>query len=479
LIEATTATARFRPTLPLWVAGLGGAVALLLGLVAGDPSPDHLLIVGSVLGLAGVGAILARPFAGFLVLAFSVFLLVVIPLGQGRPAANVFDLVMLPVLAVSLSAGLREGAWTGAVGEGGAAHETVPAAARRLSNAVLVYFGLAVSSLLWLGWHLGSGPVLLSGWSILRVVQGALLFPLGLWYLRDERRIATLLRVMLAAGFAFGAVNIVYVFGLGISRAGIVWAPTEGGQAISSSNEGAAALVLLWAVFSARQAARPSRANLALLGLVLFLVPLTQSRSGLLSFAVLLLLSVRHLRWRWILGGLLLAAVLLPLLPGEYWGRLARTLSLKRGSFELFSFMIRVYGYGVAWRTFLDHPLFGVGYLGFRFVSSRYNEIGYFIGTAENFFLETLVGLGVVGLAAVLAIFYRLVQLGRCVRRVAPPGTLAGELARLNGPLVAALLVANLTADNFVGLVAIGQLALWSALLVRSGHLAAAHPAAA
>jgi hypothetical protein len=67
-----------------------------------------------------------------------------------------------------------------------------------------------------------------------------------------------------------------------------------------------------------------------------------------------------------------------------------------------------------------------------------------------------------------------LFQLGREVGRVAPPGTLAFHMARFHSPLLIALLVANMTGDNFMGMVSLAQLALWTAVLVRSGHAAVA-----
>jgi hypothetical protein len=68
----------------------------------------------------------------------------------------------------------------------------------------------------------------------------------------------------------------------------------------------------------------------------------------------------------------------------------------------------------------------------------------------------------------------RLFQLGREIGRIAPEGTLASHMARVHGPLVFSLLVANLTGDNFLGLVSLAQLALWCAVLVSAGHVAVA-----
>jgi hypothetical protein len=41
-----------------------------------------------------------------------------------------------------------------------------------------------------------------------------------------------------------------------------------------------------------------------------------------------------------------------------------------------------------------------------------------------------------------------------------------------------ALMAANLTGDNFMGMVGLAQLAIWCALLIRSGHLSVSSNAA-
>jgi hypothetical protein len=105
-------------------------------------------------------------------------------------------------------------------------------------------------------------------------------------------------------------------------------------------------------------------------------------------------------------------------------------------------------------------------------MSHRYNELRLVLITVENYFYEVLVGMGVVGLALLAIVIVRIFQVGREVGRVAPPGTMAHSMARFHAPLVLALLVANMTGDNFVGLVGVAQLAIWTAVLVRSGHAA-------
>ena len=456
----------------LALAAVAGTFAVAVGLAAGDPGSGMLLPVAVAIGLAAVVLVAARPFWGFLAVVFSLFFLLVVYVAGAQRSVNVLDLVLLPLLAASLYGGTRRAALAGDASMAGPAHEAVRTAARRFRNSVTLYFGLAALSLLPMIVHLGPGAAFTSGLSLLRAAQGALIFPLALWWLRDERRIAVTLRAAFTAAVGFALVNCVWVFGFGVPRAGIVWWVTDVREAIGSPNEAAAALVLLWALVQARWAVRPGRGLALLMGLVLVMLPLTQSRSGLLAFATFLLLTVRHLRWRWVLGGLAALASSLPLVPASFWARMSHSLSFQQGTFEVFSILLRIYGYRTAWRVFLDHAVFGVGYLGYRFVSAGYNEFNLALGTVENFPFETLVGLGVVGLVVLGVVFARFFALGRTVRRVTVPGTFGHELARLNTPLLAALLVANLTADNLVGMVGVGQVALWCALLVRAGHLA-------
>jgi hypothetical protein len=255
-------------------------------------------------------------------------------------------------------------------------------------------------------------------------------------------------------------------------RAGMVWVVNDLNEPMKGPNEAAAGLLILWALLHALRAVRPQRYQLALMALVGVMLPLTQSRSGLLAFGTYLLLTVRHFRWRWILASVMLLLAALPIIPAPYWDRIGRSIALKAGSFELFTFLVRIYGFQTAWRVFLDHPVFGVGYIGFRFVSAHYNDLRLAIGQVENFLLETLVGLGLVGFTALVVVFHRLYSLGLAVRRLTEPGTLAHELARVHVPLLTALLVANLTGATFIGMAGTGQIALWSALLIRSGHLA-------
>lgn len=454
-----------------WFALPAGAFSIAVGLAVGDPASGMLLPVVLVLGIGVVGAIAARPFAGFLTLVFSLFLLVVVSSPEMHRSANAFDVVLVPLLAASFWGAARRVAAAEAAGASDPARLAIRNAARRFSNSAVLYLVLAAVSLGPMFLRLGFRPAVVSGLSLSRAAMGALVFPLAIWWLRDERRIETTLRAVFVAVVALALANGLWAVLFGVPRAGMVWWVTATRDAIGSPNEAATGLLVAWALMRARYAVRPGKWLVVPMGLVLVMLPLTQSRSGLLAFAVFLLLTTRGLRWRWVLGALAAFLLSLAVVPVSFWERMGHSLALQRGSFELFSFLIRVYSYHVAWHVFLDHPVIGVGYLGLRFVSVKYNEFHLLGLGAENYFLETLVGLGIVGLGVLGVLLWRLLDVGRVVKRVAAPGTFGGELARLNTPLLVALLAANLTADGLAGLAGVGQLALWAALLVRAGQL--------
>src|SRR5262249_37086472 len=145
-----------------------------------------------------------------------------------------------------------------------------------------------------------------------------------------------------------------------------------------------------------------------------------------------------------IVAGAVAVLALLPLIPRHFWSRLTNTVSLHQGTFDVFSFFIRVLGWEAAWEGFLAPP-FGVGYPGFRFVSLDFNSLNLAFGPVENYIFETLVGTGIVGFILLGLVVVRLFQLGQAVAREAPPGTLASQMARFHGPFVLSLLVASLT----------------------------------
>jgi O-antigen ligase len=303
-------------------------------------------------------------------------------------------------------------------------------------------------------------------------VEGVLMFPLGLWLLRTEKRIdGTLIAIYLAGGL-FAIVNTVQVLVSGVFRAGMTWVLNHPDWPVEAANEAGATMVILWALILADHHYRPKFRTFPMLAVVLFMLFLTQSRSGLLALLTFTVLSLRQLKWQYLVAVGAILPIILRFVPEDYFTRLGKSVTMEKGSFELYTMLIRVYGYQSAVRVFSDHWLFGVGYLSCQYVSHRYNDLKIIDLGAENFYLETAAGLGVVGLAAVAFWYVRLFQLGRTVLEHTPKGTRGHTLAQVHLPLMAALSVANLTGDNFMGLIGAGQLALWGALLTRTGHMA-------
>jgi len=296
-----------------------------------------------------------------------------------------------------------------------------------------------------------------------------MLFPLGIWLLRGERRISAAVRAMITASTLLLAVNIGTALLAGVKRAGSAWSVNDPQSPIGDPNEAAAAMLLIIALLIARHAVRPQWRNVVLASAAIFLLVMTASRSGLLALLSFGALRLPRARWRWGLVVLLLLAVIVPLVPSQYWIRMGRTLIMKRGTFEAFTSIIRFVTWKSAGAGFIHQPWFGVGYLGLITVSSNFNEFRLPCG-AESYFLEMAADLGIVGLIALGTVIARLFRLGRIVRRSTAPGSMGHEMATLHTPLMVGLLVANLTESKLVGMVGLGQLALWTVLMVRAGH---------
>jgi len=452
------------------------AVALLVGLAVGDRSPEWWIPLGLLAGVSALVAGARWPFAGLLLMLGSTILLVVFR-ASGLRSVNLIDVLLPPVLLVSFFGPARRLARAHL--EPGPDHARLRAAERRFTRAVLAFFGLAALSLVQLSRQAGAGAALDSGLLLIRAAQGLLLYPLCSWWLHTRGRVARAWDALFAAGVALAGVNLVGVFLWQVPRAGMTLFLNNPDAPLASPNEAGTATLIVGAVLAVRQAMRPQGRNVALGVLMLVVLALTQSRSGLLAWATFGLLTLRWVRPTRLWTGALALAALLPLVPATFWARMARSVTVERGSFEAFSFFQRLYGWRTAWRVVQDHPLTGVGYLGFRFVSHQYNELRVVLITVENYFFEMLVSLGVVGLAVLAVVVVRLFQLGREVRRTAPQGSLAHHMSRYHAPLVLGLLVANLTGDNFVGMVSLAQMAMWTAVMVRTAHTALAGDARA
>jgi O-antigen ligase len=244
---------------------------------------------------------------------------------------------------------------------------------------------------------------------------------------------------------------------------------------ISTPNEAGTATLVVGVVLMIRHVMRPQWINPALGALMIAMLGLTQSRSGILAWGTFGLFTLRWVRPSRLLAGALTIAALLPLMPQSFWIRMVRSVAVEKGTFEAYSLFERIYGWRTAWGVVKEHPWTGIGYLGFRFVSHAYNEMRIVLITVENYYYEVLVSMGIVGLVVLAVIIVRLFQVGRAVARTAPRGTLAHHMARFHAPLLLGLLVANMTGDNFMGMVGLAQVAMWTAVLVRSGHDAAGH----
>jgi len=447
------------------------SVSVLAGLTAGDPSPLWGLPLALFAACAVFYASARWPFGSLLVMLGSSVLLVVVRV-SGLRSVNMIDLLLPSVLLVSLFGRARRDAV--ALAEAGPDHERLHKAERTFVRSVLVFYALALLSLLQLGWNVGVAAALDSALVLSRAVQGLLFYPLCRWWLRTPVRIGQAWRAIVVSGVVLAVVNIIGVTLFDVYRAGMTLFLNNWDAPFKSPNEAGATTLFVGAVLLVRHSMRPDWRNLAIGALMLILLAFTQSRSAILAWAAFAIFTLRWVRPARLLSGALGIAALLALLPAAFWGRMARSVAVERGSFEAYSLFLRVYGWQTAWRVVQDHPLTGVGYLGFRFVSHDYNPLRMVVETVDNYYYEILVSMGVVGLAALVVVLVRLFQLGREVGRLAPAGSLAHHMARFHTPLMLGMVVANVTGDNFAGLVNHAQLALWVAVLVGSGHAALA-----
>ena len=459
---------------PVWIGALIVGLAVLVGLAAGDPSPQWWLPLEVIAGCALIYLSARRPFASLLVILGSCILLVVCLVTEQR-AINPIDVLMPPVLLVSVFGRARREAR--AHPETGPAHDELNVAERRLTTAVVVFFVLAAISLFQLARVAGTHAALDSALLLIRAVQGLLFYPLASWWLRTPERIALAWKGLVVAGAALAVVNIVAITAWDVKRAGMTLYLNDPEEPIACPNECGTATLIVGVVLMIRHVMRPQWINLVLGALMVALLGLTQSRSGILAWGTFALFTLRWVRPSKLLAGGLAIAALLPLMPESFWIRMARSVAVEKGTFEAYSMFERIYGWRTAWGVVKEHWLTGIGYLGFRFVSHSYNEMRIVLITVENYYYEVLVSMGIVGLAALAFVIVRLFQVGRAVARTAPPGTLAHHMARFHAPLILGLLVANMTGDNFMGMVGLAQVAMWTAVMVRSGHDAVEHPA--
>lgn len=469
-------TARLHPSLRPGLLGaalatLGAGLSIIFGIAAGNPTPVTLMPALAVIGVAAVVLAFRFPFGAFLVIAASTILLLVydLPGGQGL---NPLDLLMPCVLIASLLGSARCSADAADRGVTDPRRQELMRATRRLEVSVIAFYVVAAVSILVMAAVGRLAPLAVSVNTLLRCLQGVLLFPLGIWWLRSESRIHMAMRAIIVGGVLVAVMNGI-AYGMGRDmRAGMTWFVNQSVGPIGGPNEAASTMLLVIAVLLVRQTLAMRMSNLVLLALALAMLVATSSRSGLLAVLAFTAIVVPRARLRWLIlaGAAVLAAV--PFVPQEYWTRISRTMVLQKGTFEAYTSLIRFYGWKNAFEMFLDNPLLGVGYVAYPAVSGDYGELRIKGLPVDNFYLETASGMGVPGLIALALVIVRMFQLGAVVRRHAPAGSLAHVMGRYHTPLWIGMLIVNLTGNNFAGMVVMGQLALWSAMLIRSGHLA-------
>jgi len=455
------------------LAAAGVLAALLIGLAFGVPTFEQRILGAAVCGAVAILAAVAWPFRAVQMLFFSVICLIVWVV-IGARSVNFLDLLLIPTFLVSVLGAGRRRALVEDAGLVGPAHAQIRDATRRLSRSVRIFYGLAALSLVALAvrghprWALDSSLLLFRG------LQGLSLFALGLWWMRTDDDVRGGMRAVEAGAWALLGLNTFYFLFAHIHRAGMTWIVNLPEWPMSSPNEAAASLVVIQAVIQSVPSQRRRLSQWILNAGILVLLVMTQSRSGLVAWTVYNLLSLRWRRWSSYIWILIVVAIGLPFVPAAYWQRIFRTLSLTGGTFDAYSSLMRFYSWQMAVRIFLDHPIFGAGYVGLRFITPQYNPFHIVLATAESFYLEIAADMGLIGLAALAPALVAFFRLGAAVKKVVPPGSLGYELARRHRPLVLAMLAANVTGDNFIGMVGLGQMAIWCALLIRAGHLSVA-----
>lgn len=441
--------------------GLAAAFAILVGLAIGAHDQMLQILVAAIVGAAGLFAGCLRPRLFFWMLLGTSITLPFLPITETR-AANPVDLLLLPTLIgawLTRPASMRD-----ARVDAGVARE-----GRSLKRATFAYYGVSLLSLLVLalrGFPQHAGDSLLI---VIRGVQGILFFPLVLLMVRDARDLRHVRTAIVVAFLLSTAVNSFGIAALGVVRAGAGWSVAVGDYFISSPNEAGFGVVFLWAIVLAFPFRRGPMIALLILSLV-FLAA-TTSRSGVLAWFTFVVVWAIARRKGWLLLIPLAVLASFPFLPEAWTGKFVRTLLLQRGSFEIYSSMIRIYAWHTAVRMFLHFPILGVGFLGFRFFSYQFNDLTLNLGTAENFLLETAAGMGILGVAAVVWVGAALTGLVRAVRAASAPGSPAARLAELSGPFLVSVVVANATGDNLIGIMGLTQLAVFAALLIAASRV--------
>lgn len=466
----------------LGIAALGAFLGLALGLTLGAPGELISIVLLGIVGALAVGLVVSHPERIVGVLLAHTIIFPVLPISAVR-GINLVDALLGPALL---------GAWlwsrTAIVLE----QEPPPQRSARhaLARWTFAFYGFALLSIAVMVGRLGGAHALDSLLVLSRSMQGALYFYLVVRLVRtpdDLRRARNALFVGLAVAvlanlFALILFHVpraggVWVWGTPSERSKAFWSVGEYGWYVTNPNELAAGCLLIWALVLAF----PLRRSVAFLFLVasLWLILATLSRSGILGWFVFVLVygltrEGRQRPWIWLFP--LAFLLVIPILPPEFRLRMMRTLLQERGSFEVYTSIVRFFSWHAALSTFLANPVLGVGYLGFRFVSQNYNALGLALAQAENYYLEMAAGMGIPGVIVLAGWGGAYLRLARTIRRVSAPASLGCELAATAPAYLAGIAVGNLTADNLVGLMGVSQIAVFVGLMVAAARSASGAP---
>lgn len=448
--------------------GFGLAVAIASGLAATGESFHALVFVAIALSGGLFVLAMTHPRAFFAFLLSNAILFPAIPVHDGRGLNPIDVLLPIALLTTWLLAPRR--------GRGPAQDAELAARRRDFMRAGLGYYGAALLSLALLAASGAAANAADSLLILLRSIQAAMFFYLVSHHARGRSGVLFVRNVLLAGILVAAVINLPAVVFFGVPRAGSViifgdpgaraaasWSIGSAPIVLTNPNELASACVLAWALLLGL----PPRRSIQVAGLVIsFLLLLaTQSRSGLLAWATFVFVcGLREGRRKFLLVPLLAVGVV-PFLPADFQGRLLRTVLMQEGSFEAYTSIIRFFGWQAAVAIFLEHPIFGVGYLGFRHIAQDYNALGLYLETVENFFLETAVGMGVLGLLALGLIALACWRLGRAARRRSEPGSLAHSMGSVTPAFLLAIAAGNMTGDNLIGLLNGAQFIIFFALL--------------
>jgi O-antigen ligase len=239
-------------------------------------------------------------------------------------------------------------------------------------------------------------------------VKSAIMLFLVVQLIRTPRDVERFAWVMLAGSLATIVLST-FAFKLGVTRdvhliGKMGWMRFVGARA--DPNVSAVYLVssLPLAAYALRRFKHTAARVLICLSTLFMLmgVFLTFSRGAVFQLGfVLLAIIVRDVRNRWAHGAIFALVVSVFLLtPAYYWQRLRAVSEIFSGSYADWSIYLRATALRVAWEKFLAHPFTGLGLDNFM---PRSGPDLFVRMPVHNVFLEILVGLGIFGFLAYMA----------------------------------------------------------------------------